>query len=165
MSMTGEERKEKNRLYARDTRRFWREHGICTNCGHEKAFRGKRLCPACLEKEAERTRGRKKTEEQKARDRERYYEHKQNGICVRCKRLATKGSIYCVEHRIKDRATSREWAQKNRNKGYALFGLCVRCGAEPEEGRNLCPDCLEKQRQHISYARGFIPKQMKMESF
>lgn len=157
--------KEKSRQYARDTRKFRIEHGICTNCGHERAFYGKKLCPVCLEKEAERTSGRKKTEAQKARERERYYEHKRNGICVRCKLPAVKGSIYCVEHRIKDRASSREWARKNRNKGFATMGLCVRCGAVPEEGRNLCSGCLEKQRRNMEYARGFIPKQMRMESF
>ena len=164
-SMTEEERRERNRQYARETRQFRREHGICTNCGHEKAFYGKRLCPSCLEKEAERTRGRKKTDEQKAREKERYYEHKLNGICVRCKRPATKGSIYCVEHRIKDRTASREWARKNRNKGYAVNGLCVRCGAEPEYGRSMCLDCLEKQRKNMEFARGFIPRQLRMESF
>lgn len=157
--------KEYNRQYARETRQFRIEHGICTYCGKEKAFYGKRLCPTCLEREAERTRGRKKTDEQKSRDRERYYQKKTEGICVRCTRPATRGSIYCVEHRIKVREASLRWAKKNRNKGYALAGMCVRCGAEPEEGRNLCPDCLEKQRKHIAYARGFIPKQMKMESF
>lgn len=155
--------KEYNRQYARETRQFRRERGICTNCGHEKAFHGKRLCPACLEKEAERTRGRKKSDEQKAREKERYYEHKRNGICVRCNRQTTKGSIYCVEHRIKVRDASLRWAKENRNKGYAGAGLCVRCGEKPEEGRKLCHDCLEKQRKHMEYARGFKPVQLMIE--
>lgn len=147
--------KEYNRKYARETRQFRRENGICTNCGREKAFHGKRLCPACLEKEAERTRGRKKSDEYKVREKERYYEHKRNGICVRCNRTATKGSIYCVEHRIKVRNASLRWAKENRNKGYADAGLCVRCGEKPEEGRKLCADCLEKQRESMAYARQF----------
>ena len=155
--------KEYNRQYARETRQFRREHGICTNCGREKAFHGKRLCPACLEKEAERTRGRKKSDEHKVREKERYYEHKQNGICVRCNRQATKGSIYCLEHRIKARNASLRWAKGNRNKGYADSGLCVRCGERPEEGRNLCADCPEKQRKRIEYARGFKPVQLMIE--
>lgn len=150
--------KEKARQYARETRQFRIEHGICTNCGHEKAFYGKRLCPICLEKEAERTRGRKKTDEQKARDRERYRKKKSEGICVYCKRPAAAGSMYCVEHRIKTREASLRWAKKNRYKGYAVSGLCVRCGAEPEEGRNLCLECLGKQRKRIEYARGFIAR-------
>jgi NMD protein affecting ribosome stability and mRNA decay len=45
--------------------------------------------------------------------------------------------------------------KSGRKKGYNEAGLCIRCGGERVEGRKLCADCLEKQRESMAYARQF----------
>ena len=161
--MTTEERREQKRIYAKESRAFFREHGICTKCGKEKVFCGHSVCPECLEKENERKRNRVISDEERIRrnqrKKERYYENKSNGLCVNCNRRATPGTIYCVDCRIRGRRSNEQWALKSgRKKGYEEAGLCIRCGGERTDGRKLCAACLEKQRDSMAYARQFAPK-------
>ena len=158
--VTPEERREQKRIYLKECRAFWREHGICTKCGKEKAFNGRRLCADCLYKENERHRKRVISDEERVRRNEHkkewYYDHKANGLCVNCSRKATPGMVYCADCRMIMRRSNEQWAQKSgRKKGYDEAGLCIRCGGDRVEGRKLCADCLEKQRESMAYARQF----------
>lgn len=161
--VTPEERREQKRIYLKECRAFWREHGICTKCGKEKVFYGHKVCADCLYKENERKRKRVRSEEERIRNnerqKERYYDHKTKGICVNCNRKATPGMVYCADCRMVMRRSNQQWTQRSgRKKGYAEAGLCIRCGGERVEGRNLCAGCLEKQRESMAYARQFTSK-------
>lgn len=160
--VTKEERREQKRIYQKENRAFWRAHGICTKCGKEKAFHTYALCAECMDKERERKRKYVRSDEQKAKDAERMRvkraEHKKLGLCANCNRKATQGYTYCADCRIIMKRSNQEWVVRSgRKKGYAENGLCIRCGAEPEEGKKLCPVCLEKQRESMAYARRFAP--------
>lgn len=162
--VTKEERKEQKRIYLRENRAFWREHGICVKCGKEKAFHTYRCCADCLEKERQRKRRyeENKTSEQKKNTNEwrrNYYaKHKEQGLCVDCCKKAAPGTIYCIECRLKHRRATAEWsARSGRKKFYEESGLCIRCGGERVEDKKLCASCLEKQRQSMAYARQFAP--------
>lgn len=160
--VTKEERREQKRIYAKENREFWRAHGICVKCGKQRAFSSYRVCPECLEKENERKRKYVRTEEQRLRDNERQrkkrLEHKEQGLCPNCSRKASPGYVYCSECRAVMRRSNQAWVEKTgRKKGYAEAGLCIRCGADPVEGKRLCPNCLERQRESMAYARQFAP--------
>lgn len=160
--VTQEERREQKRIYLKENRAFWREHGICTKCGKEKAFHTFRLCADCMEKERERKGNRVRTDEQRRAEAERMRvkreEHKKIGLCANCNRKAAPGYVYCTDCRQIMRRSNREWVVKSgRKKGYAESGLCIRCGADPVEGKRLCQTCLEKARESMAYARQFAP--------
>ena len=160
--VTKEQRREQKRIYLKESRAFWRAHGICTKCGKEKAFYNHALCPECMEKENERKRNMVRSEERIQRDRERQNrkraEHKAAGLCPNCSRKPAPGYVYCNECRLSMRRSNEKWVVRSgRKKGYAEDGLCIRCGAEPIEGKKLCEVCMEKQRESMAYARQFSP--------
>ena len=164
------DKKEERNEYARETYRFLKKRGYCVKCGKEKAFYNHVMCPFCIEKDSLRSQNKTETQDQKEKrnDRRRtaYYDRKENGLCVRCgKKEATVGTT-CLECYVKHKRSRDDWRRRSGTvKGYAEAGLCIRCGAVPEAGRNLCPFCLQKQRESAEYARGFIPRQLRIESF
>ena len=160
--MESEKRKEQKRIYKKETKEFWKKHGICVKCGKQRAFEGRTMCPECLEKENERKRNRVKTPEERERnrkrDKERYYAHKEQGLCVNCSRKAASGHVYCTECRIRIRRSNAAWIERTgRKKWYAENGVCLYCGGERAEGNKLCETCLQAQRERMAYARQFSP--------
>lgn len=127
-------------------------HKLCHGCMKNEKFGKKQYCPECLEKIAMRSLkpGSRETAE---RRRERYYSHKENGICIRCHRPATHG-IYCYRHYIEMRKISAERARKYAFRGVPTVydirkanHLCRVCGKPIEEGNTTqwCNACRERQ--------------------
>lgn len=96
---------------------FFKSIGICTMCRKNKVVGNYTMCPKCLEKKAEYNAryfsSKEVMEKSKERAKNRYYSHKENGICVDCNNPATHG-IYCYEHRIKRTGRNIMYAEKKR---------------------------------------------------
>ena len=161
--------KEQRDRYAKETYQFRKSRGYCVKCGKNRAFHNHVMCPECIEKDSLRSANRTETEEQKERRNqvrlETYHKRKESGVCVRCGRKEATVGTKCLECYAKHKRVKDEWRNRNLVKGYADSGLCIRCGNEPETGRNLCVECLEKSRKQMEYARGFIPRQLRIENF
>ena len=89
---------EKFNTYQKETRSFYREHHICTQCGKNKVFGSERCCPECRAKMA--LYRKPLTSEQKIRTNDHrrvlYKARKDSGICTRCgKRKASPGRSKC----------------------------------------------------------------------
>lgn len=127
-------------------------HRLCHGCMKNEKFGKKQYCPECLEKIAIRSLKPRSCETAERR-RERYYQHKENGICIRCHRPATYG-IYCYHHYLEDRRKRTEKARRRAWDGTPTVydirkanHLCRVCGKPIEEGNTTrwCNACRERQ--------------------
>lgn len=120
---------------------WYKSKGICVNCGKEKAWNGRLMCPECLEKtkiNSERTRSRESKEQRKL-----YLKKKRElcvtfGICREClKREATIGKkcLECHVKEVKRNEAKRTEVKKNMR---VELGLCYFCGQLSENGYKTC---------------------------
>jgi len=143
----------------KERREFYKAHGICCQCGREKAAKGRSYCLNCLdmisvynyryratwseEKKAEFL-------EKAAKSRKRLYdERKVAGICVDCgKKNSEENRIRCGICLDKQRRRQEEIRRRNGIIPRALYGVdgnCACCG-RPIRGENekCCERCYEK---------------------
>ena len=94
----------------KDEYQFYKAHGFCVICRHNKAIKGQTKCATCKEKALRYQRG--YVEEHKAKIKEtqkiyqyaRYHRLKDAGLCVICgKTPAEKGKSRCTECFAKER--------------------------------------------------------------
>lgn len=146
---------ERNRKYRNETRRFLREHHLCTECGKVRVYGDEKKCPECRAKlviykkpktdEQRIERNRKFSEYQKIL----YKQRSEQGICTRCgKRPAAAERKKCAMCLIKD-------AERHRISGISRserpnYGVCYRCG-EPitNKAKKLCDKCCETNRNNL----------------
>lgn len=144
-----------------ETKKYYRSHGICVDCGRHDAAPGKITCEVCAAKRTERENKRyhdmsaeRKSEYLKKHAescKNRYYQRKKEGLCVRCGSLQAKDSTrLCISCRAKE---------KGRKKGILRrelpsYGICYLCCKEPIlEGKGLCAKCYEKSLRSMEIAR------------
>lgn len=157
-----------------ETQLWYKEHGICIDCGQEKVWHNSPRCRICLAKRADYARiyreTHKMTEEQRqkhnAKVRERKKRLKENGVCVQCgKRKVTGNHISCDYCLAKDRRKARQKADKQgkipsfmRGNGY-----CSLCLKPVPNNEKQCERCKENSRKSLAYARTFITKEHRRE--
>lgn len=145
---------------------LYAQHGICVDCGREKAAPNRKRCWECLCKnnESKATKRQTMTEEQKRlqkeqdckRHKERYARLKAAGICPRCgKRPAASGKTLCPFCA----AINRRAAEKvRRAKGQLPEDMlgdgyhCATCGADVYK-RKLCDRCHANAMRAIAIAQ------------
>ena len=139
---------------------IYKELGICTYCGKNKAMENRVLCPDCLEKDSARP----KTYD---KERKRQYSKRKKelcdafGVCTSCMtRDKYKGSqcIDCYTKRM------RKYREKQAKEGklprnlWSEYGLCSHCGEPAVEGHKLCSKHLEIARNNATHMRTFIDR-------
>ena len=160
-----EKRLQYSRQWSRDSRKFAREHYLCTCCFKERTYGEERMCLLCKAKAYERRQKRKEamTEEEykefklKYRDkdleqkRKVKLERKENGLCVDCgKRKALNNRVRCGICLAKDRERHNLRNAMNRDitksKQYRLKNhLCYNCGTllDKDNKNTVCNKCSE----------------------
>ena len=145
------------------TRKLYIRLGTCVSCGKEPALNSCTRCHVCAEKHRNVTAQyiRNRTEAMTAGEyeqftslknisyRNRYYERKENGICVSCgKRDARKGRTRCTLCGQKDIA--RKHHQFPPRSERPAHGLCYICG-QPlgDTSSSLCRSCYERASNHM----------------
>lgn len=110
-----------------------KELGLCVQCG-AKAQDGYSRCPECARKE-----------------REKYAEKRDGGICVRCGK-PSGGRVHCE--------SCAEWCKKYYAERGALdnarklrserraSGVCTKCGGETDGRWKMCQKCREYHRKY-----------------
>lgn len=148
---TPEEKRQSQREYMRQARESARKRGVCVICLKQKAEPNRSRCWECGQKELKRATARQNNEVQRGQHKEylkeRYREHKRNGVCTRCSKPAYPNHTMCYEHMIKARRLSNEKYARTRKLTYKEQGLCSRCGKDVVSGYKLCAECLEDVRK------------------
>ena len=143
---------------------FYKEHGICVNCRHEKARHGKTLCWRCAANysDSEKSNRKPPSEEHKQYLKDRREQKRGNGVCVICgAEKATEGTTTCRRCREKAKRRAEE---RRRSRGVlprSMMGTgeyCYFCG-KPTDGKKLCEDCYERCKSQMLYARTFKKKE------
>ena len=147
-----EQCKEKQKIYQRETREYYRNLGICTRCGKNKLFGEEKECPECVAKMYELNLKYKENGKFDYREwrRKHMVSLKEKGLCVSCGRSKAKeGRASCEYCLIKNRERSREYRMKKNETGIsrserASYGLCYFCGKEIGGNGRICKNCSEK---------------------
>ena len=151
---------EKVRKYTYDTRKWCREHHICTECRTSRVPKGESICEVCKAKKAWYRTTHPPTESEYAeilaanryRSKIRYGDRKAKGICVACgKRPAAEGRVRCracLEKNARVRRNYKETQKEWRDKG-----LCYKCGKPAYKTFKLCKSCYDKSLKALEKAR------------
>lgn len=159
-----------------ETKKYYRLHGICVDCGRYDAVPGKINCEVCALKRTEREMRRirnmpaeKKDEYLKKHSetgKKRYHRRKSAGLCVLCEKPQAMGSTrLCVS------CLGKERADRKKKRGIARaefpsYGICYLCCKNPVlEGKKLCADCYGKSLKSMETARNSENGKKAMEYF
>ena len=136
----------KLRNYSKDTRKFFKDLGLCPRCGKNKLFGDEKECPECTAKEYEVTM-RSRNSLGKDHYNSVHSEWSKNnhrklieqGICTRCgKRKADYGYKTCGICRSKIRNYNRiKYGKPDRSERYKQ-GLCFFCDNPVKSGYKVC---------------------------
>ncbi len=160
-----ERKRQYDKQWGKDSRKFALEHHLCTCCFKEKTYGNEHTCLSCRIKANERKQKRKEllSEEEYNKIKQRYYsqsknwkkkvtaERKEKGICVDCgKRKAVNGRLRCGICLEKDRERHRLKKNLNedkaKNRQYRLENhLCYTCGTplDKDNKSTVCDNCSE----------------------
>lgn len=153
---------EKQRIYQRETREFYRNNGFCPECGKEKLFGKEKVCILCSAKKFEYDQKYKveKYGSIKEGNRKRYQRRnqycKENNLCRSCgKRKNAEGHTYCTTCLIKKRERGKEYRNKHENDGIPrserpYYGLCYMCGEKLDnQESSFCTKCRERTAKNF----------------
>lgn len=136
--------------------KYYKEHGICPQCGIREHAPGRVRCEICLAQNAESKQKKIESENLQQRQarlsnvniyrRKMRSNRKDNGKCIWCgKPLSMYSTCFCPDCRIKNQR--RNELRKNgipRSERHT-YGICYRCGKNPIlPGKKLCKACYEQ---------------------
>ena len=136
--------------------KYYKDHGICPQCGAREHAPGRVRCEICLAQNAESVARRRSNEDSNEyvtrKNKMRYYnrsirsERKENGKCIWCgKHLSTYSSCFCPDCRVKNQRKNERRRSGIPRSEHPLYGICYRCGKNPViSGRKLCHTCYEQ---------------------
>lgn len=148
---------------ARMERYYWyKDHGICVNCGKQPAFYNHTLCPKCMEKATIERAERRAKDGDKIRA---YYaeyarqwrkKRKDAGLCQMCGKPVVSG-IMCEACKARDREKKARYQRLRRGsldpgekfRERASMGVCVYCCKPVVPGYHLCAEHLPKKQEVI----------------
>lgn len=157
-----EQKRQYNKRYYLDSKRFAIEHHLCTNCYKESAYGSGHTCLLCRAESAKRSqeiRNSMTEEQRKKRSKENVEykrkvanERKEKGICTECgERKSINGRVRCGICLEKDRERHRlrkvlSNEDKTKNRQYRLKNhLCYNCGIPLDKNNKntVCDKCSE----------------------
>ena len=147
--------KEKQKIYQRESREFYRSIGICPRCGKNKLFGNEKECPECLAKMYEIN---NRSKEKRKFNSAEWYKNdirilKENGLCRSCRKKEVKaGHTYCeiclIKHRERRRDYMREKTGISRSER-PNYGMCYFCGAKLDRSGRSCQKCADRNTKNL----------------
>ena len=144
---------------------YYKEHGICPQCGIREDAPGRVRCEICLARNAEaKSKEREReTPEQRAirlskmkvyRDKIRR-DNRSNGKCVWCgKKLSSYSICFCPDCRVKNQKNNNQIKSSITRSERPSYGICYRCGKNPVmNGKKLCRECYEQSMESLKIAQ------------
>lgn len=142
--------------WSKELYQWYKEKGICVQCGSYKAAPNRVRCEYCLAKSAEssaKKREKQGTEERK-KDNENHRiareKRKLKGICICCgKPQSVSSKCFCIDCRIKNQRRN-----DRRKNGISRFerknyNLCYICGKTLDRNGKLCSTCSKKATSNL----------------
>lgn len=134
------------------SRDVYKELGICTTCGKEKAEPNKASCWECLERyrkyqAKKRENGNYNKETANRLHREMYAKRKELGLCTKCGRKKQSAQVLCTECRIKNnRRRRKDTLERSDRVG---IRMCYFCGDNIIPGKRTCPKCYKRTLKSV----------------
>lgn len=136
--------------------KYYKEHGICPQCGVREHAPGRVRCEICLAQNAESKHRQyeQETQEQRASRlssvntyRKKMRSNRKNsGKCIWCgKPLSAYSTCFCPDCRVKNQRKNERRKSGIPRSERPLYGICYRCGKNPAiSGGKLCQTCYEQ---------------------
>ena len=152
-----EECAEKQRIYVKESRAFFKSISMCPRCGKNKLFGDEKECPECLAMMYEINRKSKERRNTTSSDyfKKYYQQSKESGLCCDCrKRKAAKGHVYCQNCLAKRKERGRIYRRKKDNNELERserpnYGLCYTCGNLLDRDGRICKKCADKMTKNL----------------
>lgn len=137
-------------------REWYKSKGICPKCRVNDAFGKYVHCAECLEKlrlNAIKYQTKEKTKEYTAKRapllKQRYEQHKKDGVCTVCGKRPAKRGLVCQECWLRRRNRREEKKTGGYRRGEHFTervkkGVCMYCEAPVVAGYCFCEKCLPK---------------------
>lgn len=128
---------------------WYKNMGICPQCGTNKSAPHRVRCEECLAKNAESAEKQRKIRPRntghKSYIKSLREQRKENGLCIWCgKSICSTSTVYCIDCRIKNqRKNEQRKTGVLRSERYE-YGLCYICGKKAMQGKKLCEDCYSR---------------------
>lgn len=145
---------EKHKKYTNESRKWFKEHGICPTCGKNELFGDENNCPECRAKKAEwmqkarEKNGDKISTQHNISQNKRYHELIDAGICPNCKkRQASNGMRMCdVCHAklLEQRRVRNGYYVRPKKSERHTLGLCAFCKNPIKPGYKVCETHYQK---------------------
>lgn len=144
--------------------KYYKDHGICPQCGVREHAPGRVRCEICLARNAESKRRQLESETQQQRNsrlssmnayhKKMRSKRKDSGKCVWCgKPLSAYSTCFCPDCRIKNQKNNERRKSGIPRSERPLYGICYRCGKNPViSGRKLCQTCCEQSINALKLA-------------
>lgn len=137
---------------------WYKQMGICPQCGTNKAAPNRVRCEECLAKNAESADKHRKTKH--IPNRITYFkdlreQRKENDLCIWCgKPICSTSTVFCIDCKIKNQRRN-----DNRKSGIERserheYGLCYICGKSAVDGNRLCEDCYKRSCDNLPQSKG-----------
>ena len=144
--------------------KYYKDHGICPQCGVREHAPGRVRCEICLAKNAESKRRQyeQETQEQRASRlssvntycKKMRSNRKNSEKCIWCGNpLSAYSTCFCPDCRIKNQKNNERRKSDIPRSERPLYGICYKCGKNPViPGRKLCETCYEQSLSALSVA-------------
>ena len=144
--------------------KYYKEHGICPQCGVREHAPRRVRCEICLAQNAESSRRHRDKESKEQRNerlssvkihhRKMRSNRKGNGKCIWCgKPLSAYSTCFCPDCRIKNQKNNERRKSDISRSEWPAYGICYRCGKNPVvEGIKLCKECAEENIKNLKKA-------------
>lgn len=132
---------------------WYKQAGICPQCGTNKAAPNRVRCEECLAKNAESADKHRKISP--ASSKKEYYkslreQRKEKGLCIWCgKPICSTSTVYCIDCKIKNQRRNEHRKSGIDRSERKEYGLCYICGKRAVEGKRLCADCYKRSCDNL----------------
>lgn len=137
---------------------WYKQMGICPQCGTNKAAPNRVRCEECLAKNAESANKRRKINP--APSRKAYYKslrekRKEDGLCIWCgKPTCSSSTVFCIDCKIKNQRRNEQRKSGIDRSERKEYGLCYICGKPAVDGKKLCEDCNKNLCGNLPQSKG-----------
>lgn len=146
--------------WSKELYQWYKDMGICCQCGCKKAAPKRIRCEECLASNAESAKKRREKWEESERKKDNEVrkkarnKRKEEGNCIFCGKPKTASSTcFCIDCRIKNRRRNERRKQGIDRNSRASYGLCYICGKSLDRSGKLCSICSERATNNLPKMR------------
>lgn len=139
--------------------KYYKQNGICPQCGVREHAPGRVRCEICLAKNAESKQRKRELEDIEQRNsrlskmntyqNKMRVKRKSEGKCVWCGRsLSVYSTCFCPDCRVKNQKNNERRKNGIPRSERPMYGICYKCGKNPViPGKRLCEVCYEQSKR------------------